>query len=219
VAKRNESRAQELDAARRLGKAARPSREAAQRALLLGAMTRAAGEHGYEACRVEDVLERSGLSRASFYLHFTNKTGCFMAAFGAAVDGLLATVVEAVEAAPDREARVEAGINALIGRLTANPAMARLALVEIRTAGPEGQERYQAACKRFARLLAGGGCLRPVRPGLEMETAERAVEAVATVLWMEVGAGRTESLPRLVPALVAAFMRMMSAADRESGAR
>ena len=184
-----------------------PERAEAQRALLLGAMTRAAGEHGYEACRVEDVLGLSSLSRATFYKFFVDKRGCFMAAFEAAADALLAAAAEAVEATPDPEARVEAGIDALIDRLAADPAMARLALVEIRTAGPEGQERYEAASKRFASLLAAGECLRRVRPGTEMEKAERAVDAVATVLWMEISGGRTGRLSRLAPALVALVRR------------
>jgi hypothetical protein len=40
-----------------------------------------------------------------------------------------------------------------------------------------------------------------------MEKAERAVDAVATVLWMEIGGGRTERLPRLGPALVSVVRR------------
>jgi AcrR family transcriptional regulator len=96
MARRIESRAEELDTARRLGKAARASREAAQRSLLLAAMTGAAAAKGYRACRVEDVLERSGLSRSSFYAHFKDKTECFMAAFEVAVEGLLAAATDAV---------------------------------------------------------------------------------------------------------------------------
>jgi len=42
---------------------------------------------------------------------------------------------------------------------------------------------------------------------MEMEKAERAVDSVATVLWLEIGAGRTERLQRLAPALVAALRR------------
>jgi AcrR family transcriptional regulator len=76
-------RAKGLARARRLGHAAKPARIEAQRELLLEAMTEAAAEKGYEACRVEDVLGRSVLSRAMFYLHFKDKADCFMAAFEA----------------------------------------------------------------------------------------------------------------------------------------
>jgi AcrR family transcriptional regulator len=179
----------------------------AQRQLLLEAMVGAAAAKGYEACRVEDVLGRSGLSRSTFYLHFTDKTDCFMAAFERAAQALFEAVMEAVEAAADPQARAEAAVEALLGSLVGDPAIAQLTLVGIRTAGPEGRERYAAACERFASLLAGGGCLSGVVPGMEMEQAERAVDSVATVLWLEVGSGRTEGLQRLAPALVAVIRR------------
>lgn len=123
------------------------------------------------------------------------------------VDALLGAVTEAAEGAADPQARVEAGIEALLSGLTGDPAMAQVALVEIRTAGPEGQERYEVASKRFASLLRTGGCLSPGLPGTETERAERTVDSVATVLWMEVGAGHTEKLPRLSEALVTFVMR------------
>jgi AcrR family transcriptional regulator len=170
-------------------------------------MTEAAAEKGYEACRVEDVLGRSGLSRSTFYLHFADKHECFMAAFERGIDALLGAVAEAAEGAAEPRARVEAGIGALLSGLTRDPAMAQVALVEIRTAGPEGQERYEVASKRFASLLRTGGCMSPGPPGTETERAERTVDSVATVLWMEVGAGQTEKLPRLSEALVAAVRR------------
>lgn len=153
VTRQIESRAVELGRARRLGKAARPSREAAQRSFLLTAMTEAAAAEGFEACRVEDVLERSGLSRSSFYLHFKDKTECFMAAFEVAVDGLLTAAREAVESASEPESRLEAGLDADLGRLSAQPEMGQLALVEIHTAGAKGgsASRRLQAVRGFAR--------------------------------------------------------------------
>jgi AcrR family transcriptional regulator len=62
---------------------AKAPREGAQRTLLLPAMTEAAAEKGYEACRVEDALERS-----TFYFRFKDKMDCFMAAFERAADTL-----------------------------------------------------------------------------------------------------------------------------------
>jgi hypothetical protein len=49
--------------------------------------------------------------------------------------------------------------------------------------------------------------LSRVLPGMKMEKAERAVDSVATALWMEISAGRTERLPRLGPAQVAVVRR------------
>ncbi len=196
-----------LEAARRLGHEAKGPRDQAQRALLLAAMTEAAAEKGHEACRVEDALERSSLSRATFYLHFKDKTACFAAAFERAADALFEAVSEAVEGPADPQARAEAGIEALLGSLASDPAAAKLAVVEIRTAGLDGEARFAAACGRFASLLAAGECLRRVHSGMELEMAERAVSSIATVLWLEIGSGRTGKLLRLAPALVGVVRR------------
>jgi AcrR family transcriptional regulator len=37
-------------------------------------------QRGYAATRVSDVLERTGISRRTFYAHFANREECFFAA-------------------------------------------------------------------------------------------------------------------------------------------
>ena len=44
-------------------------------------MLRAAAELGYREANVQDVIERAGVSRPTFYEHFANKEDCFLAAF------------------------------------------------------------------------------------------------------------------------------------------
>src|SRR3954467_7324870 len=58
---------------------------AVQRERLLAAMLRATAEIGYREVSVQDVLERAGVSRPTFYEHFENKEDCFLAAFDTAV--------------------------------------------------------------------------------------------------------------------------------------
>src|SRR3954453_24037732 len=57
---------------------------AVQRERLLAAMLRAAAELGYRELSVQDVLDRAGVSRPTFYEHFENKEDCFLAAFDVA---------------------------------------------------------------------------------------------------------------------------------------
>ena len=215
---RAEREAEGLARARRLGHAAKPARIEAQRELLTEAMVEAAAAKGHEACRVDDVLARSGLSRSTFYKHFADKEECFLAAFETAVDALLAAVREAIADQVKPEARFEAGLDALLARLAGNPAIAQLALVEIRTIGSQGQEHYEAASRRFATLLDAGNCLGDGDAGLEARRAEWAVSTVATVLWLEVGCGRTENLQRLAPALVSAIQTLIRHGGRTAPA-
>lgn len=54
---------------------------AIQRERLLVGMLRAVSELGYRVTNVQDVIERAGVSRPTFYEHFSNKDDCFLAAF------------------------------------------------------------------------------------------------------------------------------------------
>ena len=62
----------------------------------------AVAEKGYARVVVADVIERAGVSRKTFYEQFSNKEDCFLAAYDAGVDGLLAAIDEALATlAPD----------------------------------------------------------------------------------------------------------------------
>src|SRR5262249_34919333 len=56
-----------------------------QRERLFAALVAVVAEKGYEATRVEDLLELSGVSRSAFYAHFKDKEECLLAALRAFV--------------------------------------------------------------------------------------------------------------------------------------
>ena len=64
-----------------------PAEEVArnQRERLFAALVAVVAEKGYEATRVEDLLELSGVSRSAFYAHFSDKEECLLAALHAFV--------------------------------------------------------------------------------------------------------------------------------------
>ena len=72
--------------------APRPVVREAQRVRMLAAMVQAVAEKGYARVAVADVIERAGVSRKTFYEQFANKEDCFLAAYDATVDDLLATI-------------------------------------------------------------------------------------------------------------------------------
>src|SRR3954451_4490731 len=61
---------------------------AVQRERLLAAMLRATAQLGYREASVQDVLDRAGVSRPTFYEHFENKEHCFLDAFDTAAGRL-----------------------------------------------------------------------------------------------------------------------------------
>jgi AcrR family transcriptional regulator len=126
-----------------------------QRGRMLAAMAGAVGEKGYAEVAVADVIARAGVSRKTFYEQFANKQECFLAAYDAGVESILAAIDEAIAGAgPDPVAIATAGTRRYLETLAASPAFARTFLVEVLAAGPEALARRTRAHERFATQLA-----------------------------------------------------------------
>jgi len=124
---------------------------ASQRARLLEAVGRAVAEKGYAAATIDDIVRDAGVSKKTFYEHFTDKLDCFLAAYEAASDQLLEHVRAAQEGG-DGEwlERTRAGIHAYLRWLAAEPALARVFLIEIAAAGPVALELRERMRDRYA---------------------------------------------------------------------
>jgi AcrR family transcriptional regulator len=124
---------------------------ASQRTRLLEAVGRAVADRGYAAATIDDIVRDAGVSKKTFYEHFSDKLGCFLAAYEAASDELLAHIRAAQEEA-DGEwlVRTRAGIHAYLRWLAAEPALARVFLIEIAAAGPAALELRERMRDRYA---------------------------------------------------------------------
>ena len=138
--------------------------EASQRARIMLALAEAMAEKGYAATSVADVLKRARVSRETFYEHHDSKLDCFLQAFDAAAAALQASIGRDVDAdlgggteerPGDRGALLERSIGAYLDVLLAQPAFARLFLVESYAAGPAAIERRATVQARFADALVG----------------------------------------------------------------
>ena len=72
---------------------------ASQRTRLLEAVGRAVADKGYAAATIDDIVRDAGVSKKTFYEHFSDKLDCFLAAYEAASDELLEHVRAAQEGA------------------------------------------------------------------------------------------------------------------------
>ena len=169
--------------------------EMSQRLRMLDALANATAEKGYARATVADVLERAGVSRATFYEHFDNKEEAFLAAYEAGVDLLLAGAAEALaDAGEDPLARFERVLAAYLEVLAAEPAIARTALVEIYAAGPVALERRFELQVRFVDFIAGIFGARSKRDRFACEMLVAAISSLATA---KVAAGTGDELPEL----------------------
>ena len=126
---------------------------ASQRTRLLEAAGRAVAEKGYAAATIEDIVRGAGVSKKTFYEHFPDKLACFLAAYEAASDELFEHVREAQDAAEPGRARTQAGIRAYLRWLAAEPALARVFLIEIAAAGPKALECRERLRDRYAERM------------------------------------------------------------------
>jgi AcrR family transcriptional regulator len=117
--------------------------------LVLG-MVAAVAERGYAATTITDVVRHARVSRRTFYEHFADKEACFLAAYDAVSDGVLASIADAGAGVPDWEARILAGVHAYLEALAGEPEIARVFTVEILTAGPAALARRREVLRRFA---------------------------------------------------------------------
>jgi len=126
---------------------------ASQRARLLEAVGRAVAEKGYAAATIDDIVGGAGVSKKTFYDHFEDKLGCFLAAYEAASDELYEHVRAAQDSTDDWVGRTRAGIHAYLRWLAAEPALARVFLIEVAAAGPEALARRERLRDRYAERM------------------------------------------------------------------
>ena len=173
-----------------------------QRERILSAVADVTSVAGYREMTVEDVIVTAGISRRTFYEHFTNKDDAFLAAFDAVLAQLLSTVQEAYEGEEDGAERLRAGLAAFLDFLAREPAFARMCIVEALAAGSEAVQRRNAAMATFARIIDKNA--RASSPPLDPPalTAETVVGGIYEVIYTRVVRGDIRDLPELLPDLV-----------------
>lgn len=177
-----------------------------QRRRIFEGLAVALAYHGYEDTKITDVVELSGVSRATFYERFESKEICFAAAYEDGVERLAIAVETAALGESDWRLQLSAGLRAGLEFLAADPPLAHLLLVESLAAARPARLEHERSLVRFAEAL------RPTAeiPGGEVvpeETLRLLAGGVASHVSGRVLAGETERLPNdhdlLLPYLLA----------------
>ena len=169
-----------------------------QRDRLLDAMARSCAEKRYAEVSVADVVSAAGVSRSTFYETFTGKEACFLAAYDAILGRFVTEVIRACQAPglawPEK---IELGTEACLDFMAAEPAFARMCLIDMFSAGPSARERYLSAVRLIAGFVDGGRSLMPGRGQVPESVSRMAVCGAAVVIRAEIVADRTRELPRV----------------------
>jgi AcrR family transcriptional regulator len=174
---------------------AREEVEANQRERLFAALVATAAEKGYAETSVADLLERSGVSRASFYELFADKDACFLAA----LEVLVGRTRLRFGAAAGERLRRE-GPRGLYREffelLVRQSAAARMCFVDVYVAGPAAIGAVERSVAALEPLVAA-----TMAAGMPREIVRGAMGGMQTVIHRRLYRGEEAQLPQLAEEL------------------
>ena len=173
-----------------------------QRERMLLAVAEAVAEQGFVTTTVADIIARARLSRRTFYEHFADKEECFLAAYDTVVEQLLAAVGQAYEQADGWTQKVHDGLETFLAYLAAEPAFARMCIVEVVAAGPEARGRRDAAMRVFVDFLEPGRAEAPKDVAVPDLAAEIVVGGIYEIIYSRLQRDAADELVEMLPELL-----------------
>jgi AcrR family transcriptional regulator len=178
---------------------------AVQRERLLAATMRASTELGYRDYSVQDVLDRAGVSRPTFYEHFKNKEDGFLAAFDSVASRLRERLERAAEGAAEGSwrDRLRLALEELLRFVCEEPDSATMLIVDARAASPTALQRRDELLESFAACLDSQvrGDLAGADGGSEVSAAG-IVGGIESLLYSRLYRGEGRELDALLPSLM-----------------
>jgi AcrR family transcriptional regulator len=171
-----------------------------QRLRIREAVVDLAADEGLASASVRDLSKRAGISRDTYYQHYSDKDGAVRAAYDDAFVELFASSWYAAAAHADWPSEVRAATTALLQFAAAEPELARFGLLDVRSAGRDAAVWLDGSHNAFARLLARGHDAAGDRkvPAL---VPHALTGGVASLIAAWIVDGRAAELPGLAPHL------------------
>lgn len=173
-----------------------------QRERIYGALVATVARKGYAATSVADLVELSGVSSRTFYQLFAGKRACFLGALEAMINAALVAAETKMPGGemshPSWEDRARRGADVFAKLIGAQPAAARMALIEAYAAGPEAVALLERAGSAFEELARHVLAQSPERAGITREMVSAYIGAIQEITRMRLLQGRETDLPGLI---------------------
>jgi TetR/AcrR family transcriptional regulator len=172
-----------------------------QRQRIIRAAARVVVERGYESLSIPAISAAAGTSNQTFYENFNSKRDAFIAAYEIASEKALRICVGAFESGADGPEAIGAVLRALTEHIAQDEMYARLAFLEMMTAGPPALDRSEEvmnAVLAFVEVSEGSKELWGKVPRVVLEAT---AGGIWFVIQREVAHGRDDSLPAKAPEL------------------
>jgi AcrR family transcriptional regulator len=122
---------------------------------LLQGMAHAVAAKGYGDTTIADIVREAGVSRRTFYEHFTTKAECLIALYEAASRTALKVLRESIDPRLEWETKVERALTAYLGCMAQNPVLMRTLFIEILGLGTEGLAARRRVNQEIAEFMLG----------------------------------------------------------------
>jgi AcrR family transcriptional regulator len=167
-----------------------------QRERIFDAVANLTAAKGYPELSLEDIVGEAAISLQTFYEHFDNKEEAFLATFEMGHAKATAAINRALDLRLPWQQNIRRGLNALLQIIASEPAIARLACVDILIAYPHVTGRVNEANFSYIELLdIGPDNTYPNMPAPVMR--EASVGAIFELIHDYVLRGRSERIPEL----------------------
>lgn len=153
-----------------------------QRARLLDAAIGVFAKRGYQQTTIDNLVAASKSSVGGFYSLFASKEKCFLALYDRTVAEARVRIEVATADSSDWAERALLGLHALLTLFDTEPLKARIALVEVQTAGTEARSRYDATIDLAVEWLGAARDLYPTASDLPRTFEQATVGGVAWFL-------------------------------------
>jgi len=120
---------------------------------LLEGMAHAVAAKGYGDTTIADIVREAGVSRRTFYEHFSTKAECLIALYEAASHNALKVLRDAIDPSHEWQTQVEQALAAYLSSMAANPVLLRTLFIEILGLGAEGLQSRRRVNQEIADFM------------------------------------------------------------------
>lgn len=183
-----------------------------QRQRIVRAAARVVVERGYEALSIPAISAAAGTSNQTFYENFNSKREAFIAAYEIVSDKALRLCTKAFAGAEGGPESIGAALRALTEHIANDRMYARLAFLEMMTAGPPALDRSERTMNGVLAFVEAGEGSKELWNRIPRVVLEATAGGIWFVIQREVAHGRDHSLPAKAPELARLALAPVAAA-------
>jgi AcrR family transcriptional regulator len=184
--------------------------EAHQRQRIVEAAIEVFAKRGYRGTTIDNIVAAAQIGVGSFYALFDGKEDCFAQAYDRIVDDARRQIAAEIPADAGWPEATATALRALLDLISANHLRARLAFVEIQTAGHTALDRYERTLEELVPILCLGRESSPLVDQLPASLEFAVLSGLAWYLQQRIVLGEldeiSDALPEVLEIVVAPYL-------------